>query len=266
MYDISVIITAYNAEKYINESIESIISQTYRNWIIIAVDDGSSDKTYKILNQFKIKLKNQFILIKNKKNLGINISLNKALEDVKTPFFCRQDADDISLPNRLEILINAIKNKPKYYFVSSRMRGINNSNLIFPLKIINYPNKENFITSLPFCNAPTLFRSVILDKVQFNTSKIYKKRFEDYEFFFKCYLNNFFGYNIMNITYLARQDLDYYNKISIYQRFVEVYLKYNIYKKFNLNFQCSIHIILPLIKLLIPNKLIKFYKNNSLNG
>ena len=70
----------------------------------------------------------------------------------------------------------------------------------------------------------------------------------------------------MNITYLARQDLDYYNKISIYQRFVEVYLKYNIYKKFNLNFQCSIHIILPLIKLLIPNKLIKFYKNNSLNG
>lgn len=86
MYNVSVIITAYNAEQYITESIESIISQTYRNWIIIAVDDGSSDETYEILNQFKIKLKNQFILIKNKKNLGINISLNKALEEVKTSF------------------------------------------------------------------------------------------------------------------------------------------------------------------------------------
>ena len=105
MYEVSIIITAYNADKYISSSINSIINQTFKKWILIAVDDGSSDRTFEILNSFKSSLKNQLILIKNEKNLGINISLNKALEKVETPFFTRQDADDLSLPNRIEILV-----------------------------------------------------------------------------------------------------------------------------------------------------------------
>ena len=114
MYEVSIIITAYNADKYITESINSIINQTFKKWILIVVDDGSSDSTFEILNSFKSSLKNQFILIKNEKNLGINISLNKALQKVETPYFARQDADDLSLPNRIEILIHSLKQNTKY--------------------------------------------------------------------------------------------------------------------------------------------------------
>ena len=262
MYDISVIITAFNAERYITESINSIISQTYQNWIIIAVDDGSTDNTYEKLNQFKIKLKNKFILIKNKKNLGINISLNKALEKVNTPFFTRQDADDLSLPNRLEILINSLKQNSKYQFVSSKMRSINDNNLIYPINLIKIPKKSDFIVSLPYCNAPTLFRSSILKKVRFNPSKIYKKRFEDYEFFFQCISNNFNGYNLEVITYLVRQDLNYHSKIIPSQRIVESYLKFRIFIKFRINFINILHIFIPLIKIFIPLKVYKALLKN----
>lgn len=260
MYEISILITAYNSEKYIVDSINSIIAQSYRSWTIIAVDDGSTDNTYKILNNFKIKLKNQLLIIKNNKNLGINISLNKALKEVKTSFFARQDADDISLPNRLEILIDSLKKNYKYHFVSSRMESIYNSSIIYPVKLIDTPKKNDFISSLPFCNAPTLFRSEILDNIKFNTSLMYRKRFEDYEFFFQCYLRNYVGYNLNDITYLVRQDYNYHTKITIKQRFVEVYLKFQIYKEFSNNLNEIIHIFIPIFKIFTPNFLIKFSK------
>ena len=257
MYEVSIIITAYNADKYITESINSIINQTFKKWILIVVDDGSSDSTFEILNSFKSSLKNQFILIKNEKNLGINISLNKALQKVETPYFARQDADDLSLPNRIEILIHSLKQNTKYQFVSSRMKSVKDKKLIFPTNLIKYPNKTDFIVSLPYCNAPTLFRSSILKKVRFNPSKIYKKRFEDYEFFFQCISNNFIGYNVYDITYLVRQDLNYYSKIKPSQRIVEAYLKLRIFLKFRINLIYILHIFIPLIKIFIP---IKIYK------
>ena len=262
MYEVSIIITAFNAEKYIEDSIISILKQSFKKWIIIAVDDGSSDSTFDILNSFKISLKNQFILIKNEKNLGINISLNKALEKVNTPFFTRQDADDLSLPNRLEILINSLKQNTKYHFVSSRMRSINDEKLVFPTNLITYPKKSDFIVSLPYCNAPTLFRSSILKKIRFNPSKIFKKRFEDYEFFFQCISNNFIGYNVDNITYLVRQDLNYHNKIIPSQRIVEAYLKCRIFIKFRINLINILHIFIPLIKIFIPLKVFKSLLKN----
>lgn len=262
MYEVSIIITAYNADKYISSSINSIINQTFKKWILIAVDDGSSDRTFEILNSFKSSLKNQLILIKNEKNLGINISLNKALEKVETPFFTRQDADDLSLPNRIEILVNSLKQNTKYQFVSSKMRSIDDKNLVFPINLTKYPKKSDFIVSLPYCNAPTLFRSSILKKVRFNPSKIYKKRFEDYEFFFQCISNNFIGYNVNDITYLVRQDLNYYSKIVPSERIVEAYLKFKIFKKFRIRLKNISHIFIPLIKIFIPVKIYKILLKN----
>lgn len=262
MYDITVIITAYNAEKYLKESINSIIAQHFKKWKIIAVDDGSKDKTYEILKNFSNTLKDQISIIKNDNNLGINISLNKALKQVSTPFFTRQDADDISLSNRLEILINSLKNNPDYYFVSSKMQSISDKNLTYPLKLIPYPKKCEFIASLPFCNAPTLFKSEILNKIKFNTSNLYKKRFEDYEFFFQCYVNNYFGYNITKITYLVRQDLDYYRKIKTKQRVIEFFLKYRIYKEFKNNIKDAKYLLIAFIKIFIPSILVRIIIKN----
>ena len=89
----------YNEEKYLEEAIESILTQTFTDFELIIVNDGSTDsslETIKRYNDRRIKL------INNSKNLGIAKSLNIALKEAKGKYIARQDADDVSLPNRLE--------------------------------------------------------------------------------------------------------------------------------------------------------------------
>ena len=98
---VSVLMPAYNAEKYIVEAIESILDQTYKNFELIIADDLSTDKTWNIICNYK-KIDNRIIAIKNKKNLYIAGNRNKLLSLAKGEYIAWQDADDISYRKRLE--------------------------------------------------------------------------------------------------------------------------------------------------------------------
>ena len=97
---ISVILPVYNSEKYISESITSILNQSYQNFELIIVDDGSTDKSSLICENYA-QQDNRIILIKNP-HKGLTPSLNDALKISSGKFIARQDADDISLLTRLE--------------------------------------------------------------------------------------------------------------------------------------------------------------------
>ena len=141
------------------------------------------------------------------------------------------------------------------------MQSISDKRLIFPLnEFTKFPVFENFVRSLPFCNAPTVFRSSILkSNIKFNTSNKYRKRFEDYEFFFKCYQKGYLGFNISKVTYFVRQDLNYYKKINLVDRLRESSIKLMIFKRFNLKLRMMYHVFIPILKILIPNILFKTF-------
>ena len=119
-FKITVIITTYNSANTLIESINSILNQTFSSWFLIIVDDGSTDNTKEILLNYKRKLK-KLLIISNNTNLGINKSLNKAIKNIKTPFFTRQDADDISSKDRLAYLYTFYKIIKIMIFVSSKI-------------------------------------------------------------------------------------------------------------------------------------------------
>ena len=99
MPKISVIMPAYNTEKYIKEAIDSILEQTFADFEFIIIDDGSTDSTAEIIRSYhdcRIKY------IKNVKNAGIVFSLNRGLDIARGEYIARMDADDISLPKRFE--------------------------------------------------------------------------------------------------------------------------------------------------------------------
>ena len=104
---ISVVLPVYNCKEYIRDSVQSILQQTYKNFELIIVDDGSEDGTLDILNNFKDK---RIRLYKNKYNRGLIYSLNKALNKSKGQFIARMDADDICELNRLQKQINYLDN------------------------------------------------------------------------------------------------------------------------------------------------------------
>jgi len=98
---VSVVMSAFNEETLIAKAIKSIIDQSYVNWELIIVDDGSTDLTKKIINTFVSKDK-RIILIENMVNLGLAKSLNIGIARAKGKYIARMDADDESFHNRLK--------------------------------------------------------------------------------------------------------------------------------------------------------------------
>lgn len=96
---ISIVMPVYNGQKYLRVAIDSILSQTLTDFEYIIIDDGSTDNTKKILSSYSDP---RIVVITHPKNLGIVKSLNEGLVRSKGIYIARMDADDISVPDRLE--------------------------------------------------------------------------------------------------------------------------------------------------------------------
>ena len=109
---VSVLMTAYNREKYIAEAIESVINSTYRNWELIIVDDCSKDRTVEIAREFEQKDSRIKIYV-NEKNLGDYPNRNRAASYAKGKYIKYVDADDLIYPYGLEQLIFYLEQFPE---------------------------------------------------------------------------------------------------------------------------------------------------------
>ena len=126
---VTIYITNYNYGKYLQKSIESVLNQTFKNFELIIIDDGSTDSSKSIISKFK---NNSKIRVVYQKNKGLNQSNNLALKISKGRFIIRLDADDWLDIRALEILVNAIKKDneiglvfPDYYEVDEEGEIIN---------------------------------------------------------------------------------------------------------------------------------------------
>ena len=113
MIIISVIIPVYNGQLFIEETIQSVIKQTFKDWELIVVNDGSTDKTSLILNKYS---SSQNIKIIHKNNSGVSDSRNKGAEVAEGKYYCFLDADDLLVENCLERRFEKIKHAPNALF------------------------------------------------------------------------------------------------------------------------------------------------------
>ena len=98
---VSVITPAFNSGRFVSETINSVLSQTYQNWELIIVDDGSTDETVKIVKSFQEK-DNRIKLFENESNKGSAFSRNLALRNAKGKWIAFLDSDDVWHPEKLE--------------------------------------------------------------------------------------------------------------------------------------------------------------------
>ena len=150
--EISVIMSVYNGEAHLRESIESILNQTFNNYEFIIIDDASIDSSLQIIQSYQSKDK-RIILTSNEKNLGLTQSLNKALTIAKGKLVARQDADDLSVETRLEKQYEFLMEKPDIILISSSASIIESrGNEIYPKhyklspeQIEKYLKRQNII-------------------------------------------------------------------------------------------------------------------------
>lgn len=105
----TIVMPAYNAEKHIKQAIDSIIGQTYKDFILMIVNDGSTDKTEEIILSYH---DDRIKYIKNEKNIGLVNTLSNSVELTQTKYYARMDADDIAVPQRIEWQIQFMEDHP----------------------------------------------------------------------------------------------------------------------------------------------------------
>lgn len=142
---VSIITPSYNSSKFIEETIQSVLSQTYIYWEMIIVDDDSTDDTELIVKKY-IDIDNRIKFYKNKKNFGPGITRNKAISLAEGEFVCFLDSDDLWKKNKLENQLNFMK-KNGYKFTYTFYEQININGEILK-KIDNLPSKVNYISSI----------------------------------------------------------------------------------------------------------------------
>ena len=116
---ISVVLPVYSAEKYLDAAIKSVLAQTFTNFELILINDGSTDGSLKILERFAQK--DARCIVFSWENKGIVASLNQGIFLAKADIICRMDADDICLPHRLEKQFEYLRAHPECVAVGSNI-------------------------------------------------------------------------------------------------------------------------------------------------
>ena len=155
---VSVIMSVHNNEATVNTAIESILGQSYKNIELIITDDCSSDNSLSIIKKY-INKKN-VKLIENSENKGLTKSLNSMIKVAQGKFIARQDADDISLYNRIQVQVELI-NKFNLDFVSSRAISLQTKKYI-PNISFNLPYKFLIRYKNPFIHGTLIIKKNVL--------------------------------------------------------------------------------------------------------
>lgn len=173
MPKVSVIMPAYNAEKYIKEAIDSILNQTFKDFEFIIINDGSIDSTEDIIKSYtdpRIKI------INHDTNQGIYASRSDGLKMAQGEFIAILDSDDIAIKNRLEEQLNFMENHPNIAVVGSWMEVINvDHREVHTLKHDCDPViiKWTHILKNQILNSSSFFRKKTVDKIGY-----YRKEYE----------------------------------------------------------------------------------------
>jgi len=104
--------SVFNGAPHVEQAARSILNQSFKDFEFIIIDDASTDETPLILHKLALQ-DSRVLILKNEKNIGLTKSLNNALEIAQGDFIARQDADDISLSNRIETQIHFLKQHPR---------------------------------------------------------------------------------------------------------------------------------------------------------
>lgn len=221
---ISVVMSVYNSEKYLAEAIDSILNQTYTNFEFIIINDGSTDNSLAIIQAYM--LEDSRIVLISRENRGLPYSLNEGVSIAKGEYIARMDADDISLPSRLEEQIDFMqKNNIDVCGSSIQVFGENIRN-----KIKIYPTSNNeikfvLILMSPFAHPTVIMKHTIFDKVKYNNFKTA----QDYDLWTQVALQ---GYKMANLDKVLLKYRSHSEQITVTKIQILQKLSYEISNKY----------------------------------
>ncbi len=172
---ISVIISFFNNCDTLEKSLKSILNQSYKDFELIIISDGSNDGSNKIVKKFLIK-KNNVLYFESKKNVGLTKMLNLGIKFSRGEYIARHDADDLSLSSRFKNQIDILKKKKNLDIIGSNAKYAYKNKTIS----IKMPEKDRYIKK------KLIFRNTIIHSTVMMRKKIFQNNLSYDEKFIRC--------------------------------------------------------------------------------
>lgn len=252
---ISVVMSAYNAEKYLSEAMDSILSQSYGDLELIVIDDRSTDRTGQILKEYAAR-DSRVVVLENQQNMGLTKSLNKGLAIAKGEYIARMDADDISVPDRFAKQVAFLDDHPDYTFVSCIGRYIDehgNKEQLRPFPETN----EQIYAMMPKVDA-VMHPGVMFRREDIAAIGNYCEDFrvvQDYDLWFRGMAAGYKFYNIQEPLVLFRRNDSYNTRKSRAYRMVDYRVRKKGYKINKIPLHKRVYLLVPLALAYIPPKI-----------
>ena len=186
--------SVYNGAKFLAEAIDSILAQTFTDFEFIIINDASSDDSLHIINSYKDA---RIVLLQNTKNIGLTKSLNIGIAKAKGKYVARMDADDISMPKRLEKQFGFMEEHPEFAFCGTRAKTINDAG--DQVNFFKEPLDSNkilgtlLLKNCFFHSSITIRRDALLTVSGYDEEFIYA---QDYRLYLQLFESQLYGTNI----------------------------------------------------------------------
>lgn len=231
MKKVSIIIPAYNTEKYISECLDSALNQTYENIEIIVVEDKSTDNTLNIIKQYQSRYP-QLIVLKNDINKGLSYTRNRALTVATGDYISFLDSDDIMEPLMIEKLVKALEDNNVSVSVCRFKQfigklSLSRNNTTGRVNVIDLNQDNNYLYNISGVCWNKLFKRDLATKLSFPNKLIYEDNPFTYpllavareiafvdEILYK-YRRNINGITISNKRHPKKEILDVYKSVNI---------------------------------------------------
>lgn len=228
---VSVIMSSFNSINTIEEAIESIMNQTYKNLELLIMDDCSEDGSFEKIDYYKNKYKN-IRVFRNKKNLGLTKSLNLLIKNSSGEYIARQDADDLSFKKRIE---EQVKEMNKYNLDFSTTRAlVKNTGKIIPG--ISYFLPSEIISKFknPFIHGTLMVKTSSIIKVGSYNENFYYA--QDYKLIADMLDKNYRYKKINKPLYLLNMENNISSNKKEEQDYYATCVKKNSFPDLNLEF------------------------------
>ncbi|MDY0362369.1 MAG: glycosyltransferase family 2 protein [Desulforegulaceae bacterium] len=199
---ISVIIPVYNRAWCITEAVKSVLQQTYKNFELIVVDDGSDDATGQILENYKDNHENIKVLFQ--KNKGVSAARNLGIKNSNGDFIAFLDSDDLWEPQKLEVQIEHFKKNKNCVVCQTEEIWVKNNKRINPKKKHKKPEGDIFIQSLSLCLVSP--SAVMMKKEFFDKAGLFDEKMtacEDYDLWLRASL--LFDFNLIEKPFVIKR-------------------------------------------------------------
>jgi len=201
---VSVLMPCYNAAAFLSDALDSIISQSYRNLEIVLIDDGSNDQSRSIIKSYELK-DSRIRAFYNDSNIGLIKTLNKGLSLCTGRYIARMDADDISMPNRIQVLVDILEQDLTLDLVSGGCYSLNEEGQIitrvYPKACTPLAIKFVCFFITPVLHPCVVFRKSLMSFEKYDEDYLHS---EDYEVFSRLLLKGSRFINFDQPLYMLR--------------------------------------------------------------